>query len=511
MPASLRPLCAAAAATTLIVLLAVDRVAVQSRLEGGELAHMRLALVPIQPTTDEQKKWRDEPHWSFDGFDEARFGFRSFGVLLERTPMDCGPNDKRASIRVVVRADGVRGPRYWAAEESLPPDKDPCEIDDLSAWSLTSFDSEHSMAGLATPDPSVPIVDVQSPEQHHRVLDLRQLPPVIAARVVPEVQIDRFCEFAEPRPATSCEWNATRADFFCTETLGGGRRLVWMTTGERVATPPGVSPRSLENFVNTLVASKPVAGAWTESADVGAVRMITELPSATAGRRVFLFGASDEFGAPFVLAVREKGRTRVVPMKVEIVEPVLSPSWVLLGRPPVPVTEFRPHGEPPLFTSKAIGRDALGTRLFRIVANNRDGRRQVYHLAVQETRSAVVGHAVRYATSTLLPALSLDVITSREGTGDPCVHDVAGFARPVQISFAPLRIDYDVEPTFRFGGDGEPERNEETCVVSARALWQSGKGFAIESKTDECSDNVFRAAHVRADGSIEVRRRPAPR
>ena len=511
----------------LVVVSAGRGVETRSSIEGGELIRMQRPLRPIQPTPGNLRRWATEPRWSFGPFDESRFGFRSFTVILERTPLNCNSffNSKHGLVRFIVATDGARGTSYRAVSERFSEaGTDPCDRDHDTSWSVADMNHEPPTAALATPDPSIPIIEVaysagwsgwsggSADASHHLIFDMRTARPVLAARLS-SLSLDGHCEFAEERPTTACQWDAGNQDFVCAESLGGARRFVRMMSGGRLPGPPNsTSPRTLAAFVDTLIAAPTPVGSWAEPDDVGAVRLIAEVPSATPGRRLFLFGASNELGAPFLIAVREQDRTRTLRVKVDYadVSPPSTVSPVATTARPIPLDEYRLTGEPPSFTSQQLARDRLGTRLFRIVEERQDsGVRDAFHVAIQETAGTVLGHAIHFAQGHREPEAAFSALTSHEPL-DACFFDIAGFARPTKITLAPLRIDYDVEPEFQLLGE-EPERSASECVVSSHAVWRAGRGFAIERDSAACSDNRFRAARVQADGSLEVRTRPAPR
>ena len=67
----------------------------------------------------------------------------------------------------------------------------------------------------------------------------------------------------------------------------GGSRYVWMLSGERPLAPPGTTaPRDLAAFISTLSATSSAIGRWAAPQDVGAVRLIAQLPYTRAGRQV---------------------------------------------------------------------------------------------------------------------------------------------------------------------------------------------------------------------------------
>src|SRR5712692_3323692 len=392
---------------------------------------MQLPLQPIEPTSDKLTQWKAEPRWSFGPFDESRFGFHSIALILERIPLDCQSDfsDKHAVTHVVIAVQRAGGADYWALSEPYPQkDGDPCERDTNTTWSLTDVARESPTAGMATPDVTIPIFQVSYTATwsgrtsvgtaHRLIIDARTAQPLLAARLS-SVEVDGFCQFSPERPDATCTWDGQRHDFLCTESFRDAQRYVWMMSGDRLPRLPDSPPPRLAGFIDVLVSSPTAVGTWAEPADVGAVRLVAEIPSKERGRRIFLFGASDRLGAPFVLAVREKDRTRVLPVKIDhadLSEPrtfsrTFSP--VSNDAPPIPLAEYRLTGEPPTFKSQQLTQDRLGTRLLRVVTEVQDsGVRNAFHIAIQEVSDTVVAHAIHFASSHRDPKVSFLAITS---------------------------------------------------------------------------------------------------
>jgi len=469
-------------------------------LIGGELTRPQRPLDPVQLTPEQLTDLASQRHWSFGPYDEARFGFRNVTITLEETVDQCDLDGY--SLRIFVERANARGNDRWALSE-------PCDKDDYG-WSASSLD-EATVVG-ATPDPGLPLLSVafrshvagrsSIDNAQNLVLDLRPARPVLMAQLS-AVDVDGFCIIPRYHSDTSCTWDDRRQDFLCTETYDKEivtlRRHSWMSTGERVSRlPDAIGPSTLSEFVDALLSDRRGTGKWAEPGDVGAVRFIAELPSRRAHRRIFLFGSFSEFGPPFLIAVRDGERTQVIPVKT-LFAGGLALSQTAITSAGVPLDSYRRTGEPPTFRLRALAGAIEGPRLFSIVQEG--SSRTVYHLAVDEYADVVVANAIDVASSGGADAF--------DGFG-ACGDRFGAFARPIRIRLAPLRIDYDIEPSFEVPRepDFRLQRNADACVVASRATWQPGVGFAIAPTTSVCPTDRFRTVFVRPDGSLQTRVRP---
>jgi len=472
-------------------------------LTGGELTRPQRALDPIQLTPEELSDLASKRRWSFGPYDEARFGFRAATITVDEAQDNCDLDGY--SIRIFVERDSARGSDRWVLSEA-------CDKDDYG-WSSSSLDE--ATVAAATTDPRLPLLNVafrshvngrtSLDNAQNLVLDLRPTPPVLIAQMS-AVDVDGFCIIPRYHSDTSCTWDNRRQDFLCTETYDKEshvtlRRHSWLSTGERMSRlPDAIGPSTLAEFVDALVTDRRGVGTWAEPADVGTVRLIAELPSRRPNRRVFLFGSFSEFGPPLLIAVREGDRTQVIPVKTFFAggAPL---SEMAITNSGVPLERYRRTGEPPTFRLRALAGTIDGPRLFSLVQEVQGSSRTVYHLAMDESADAVVANAIHIASS---------------GTGDvfdgfgACGDRFEAFARPTRIRLAPLRIDYDIEPSFEVPREAEfqLQRNADTCIVASRAAWQPGVGFAIAPTTRACPIDRFRTVFVGPDGSLHMRLRP---
>jgi hypothetical protein len=162
--------------------------------------------------------------------------------------------------------------------------------------------------------------------------------------------------------------------------------------------------------------------------------------------------------------------------------------------------QFRVSGEPPVFRVRTLPRHG-SMRVLRIVSES-GGYRTLYDLVVDTRADEVATGAVRVTATPAARAGALEALDWSDL--GPCDTERDGFAVPAGIRYAPLRIDYDVEPAFKLGEDGPMREPDETCVVSSRATWTAG-GFVQENRTAPCSTTRFRAGYLRPDGSVEIR------
>jgi hypothetical protein len=337
------------------------------------------------------------------------------------------------------------------------------------------------------------------------VLDLRPDRPVLSAQLS-ALDVDGFCPVPRHHSNTSCTWDDRRQDFLCTETYDKEsnvtlRRHSWMNSAEPVSQLPGAAgPSTLNEFVDALLPDHHEAGRWAEPADLGVVRFIAELPSRRSNRRIFLFGSFAEFGPPLVIAVRDGDRTQVVHVKT-LLPGGLPLSELAITDSGVPLDRYRRTGEPPTFRLRALAGTTEGPRLFSVVQEIAGYSRTVYHLTMDEEADAVVANAIKVASSG-----AADVFDGFGACGD----SFDAFARPTRIRLAPLRVDYDIEPSFEIPRepDFQLQRNDDTCVVASRATWQPGVGFAIAPTTRACPRDRFRTVFVAPDGSLQTRLRP---
>jgi hypothetical protein len=470
-------------------------------LIGGELARPQRPLDPVQLTPQELSDLASQRHWSLGPYDEARFGFRNATITLEETVDQCDLDGY--SIRIFVERVSARANDRWVLSE-------PCDKDDYG-WSASSLD-EATVVG-ATSDAGLPLIRVafrshvtgrtSLDNAQNLVLDLRQARPVLIAQLS-ALDVDGFCLIPRYHSDTRCTWDTRRQDFLCTETYDKEshvtlRRHSWMSTGERVSRlPDAIGPSTLSEFVDALLSDRRGAGRWAEPGDVGAVRFIAELPSRRAYRRIFLFGSFSEFGPPFLIAVRDRERTQVIPVKT-LFAGGLALSQAAITHAGLPLDSYRRTGEPPTFRLRALAGTIDAARLFSVVQEGPS--RRVYHLAMDEYADAVVANAIAIASGG-----GADVFDGFS----PCGDSFDAFARPMRIRLAPLRIDYDIEPSFEVPRepDFQLRRNADTCVVASRATWQPGVGFAIAPTTRACPTDRFRTVFVRPDGSIQTRVRP---
>ena len=70
----------------------------------------------------------------------------------------------------------------------------------------------------------------------------------------------------------------------------------------------------------------------------------------------------------------------------------------------------------------------------------------------------------------------------------------------------PLRIRYDVEPSFKWSFDGL-FRDDEVCGSFTDARWRPGVVFVLTHERGPCSKTRFRAMHIYSDGRLELRTR----
>jgi hypothetical protein len=273
-----------------------------------------------------------------------------------------------------------------------------------------------------------------------------------------------------------------------------------MSTGERVSRlPDAIGPSTLSEFVDALLPDRRGATTWAEPADVGAVRFIGELPSRLSNRRIFLFGSFSEFGPPFLIAVRENEHTQVIPVKAFFAAGG-SLRETLIADSGVPLDAYHRTGEPPTFRLRALAGTTEGPRLFSVVQSV-GGSRSLYHFVLDEHADAVVANAIQIASGG-----ADDVFDGFGACGDT----FNAFARPTRIRLAPLRIDYDIEPSFEVPAAADPhmQRDADMCIVASRATWKPGTGFAIAPTTRPCPTDRFRTVSVHPDGSLHVRVRP---
>jgi hypothetical protein len=485
-------------------------------LQFGELIRMRLPMERVEPTPQMKERWAQEPHWSFGPFDEGRFGFRSVTVTVERvhlgdklSAVNC-LDDRFGLARLIVELERPGGREAWTVSELSDRVMD-CDTGSAS-WSVMYLEGPTTAVTRATPEPSLPIFRVAydgwySSDRTHvdttqqLVVDVRTLPPTIAARLE-DVAIDGYCISAPEQSAASCKWDGQRQDFLCSEMFRSAVRYSWMMSGEPTQGPGLKPPHDLAAFVTELVSARNAVGRWAEPADVGAVRLIAELPGRTPGRRLFVFGADDDLDTPFVLAVRDGSSTQVVPVTVLNAAP---PAGRFADEPSGPFPGYRIYREPPGFTVRKLIWNPGGPQLLRVVAD--DGLRSLYHLAVEDGLKGTVAQAIHLADSDDNAPEAFEELLADERL-DACDYHSGGFASPGRISVGPVRIAYDIEPDFVLGRIGlERLFYEDQCVASATATWRPGEGFTIDRTPGACSKERFRAAYIRSDGSVEVRTR----
>jgi hypothetical protein len=200
-----------------------------------------------------------------------------------------------------------------------------------------------------------------------------------------------------------------------------------------------------------------------------------------------------------LIGVREGEHTKGIPVKAFFAAGA-SLRETMITDSGLPLDAYHRTGEPPTFRLRSLAGTIEGPRLFSVVQEV-GGARSVYHLVLDEHGDAVVANAIQIASGG-----ADDVFDGFGACGDT----FNAFARPTRIRLAPLRIDYDIEPSFEVpaAADSRMQRHTDSCIVASRATWNPGAGFAIAPTTRPCPTDRFRTVSVRPDGSLQVRVRP---
>jgi hypothetical protein len=473
--------------------------------QAGEMFRVLTPFERITPTSEQRQRWKTATQATFGSFDASRAGFRSATVIVDREPLQCDTTMgvRRAVAHFIVGLERASGTEFWKLSERLAQADNRCDLSIADHWSIVAGDGE--AAAVSMVEEHVPVFSIAYenswPEMTTRIdnaqrliVDARGPSPVLVARFA-SIHFDGRCTFAEERPETRCRWDAARRDFVCEELYSHAKRHSLLVSGTRL-------PRSPEtpSLIPALSQVHGNVGLWAEPDDVGAVRLIADLPAFVPGRRTRVFGARPELGAPFIVEVRDGSKSVIVPVRMQSAEPsVASSYYTAVSSQRIPLEEYRLTGPPPLFRAQPLLRDG-NVQLLRVVMEIPEfNMRTLYHLAIETQDNTAVAYAVKVASSTS-EAPGPDSDFDLDEATDACDPSMPGFAVPVRLRPAPLRIDYDVEPPFLTGS--QEKRRPDQCVVGSHAVWQSGKGFTIEFDRARCSETQFRTAHVDADGAM---------
>ncbi len=488
-------------------------VVVEPPLSQGTLKSMSVAFEPFVPAPGGVDESNESPSWEFTDVDRARYGFDELKVWLEQNPIACGDglDPAKSAIRVTLARTSATGTTYWSVSE--PPIFDAPGWCSPESWVLMDRENEEPPDVVMAADETTPILSLSYRAEwdrlyvtQHLVLDARATPPRIVGRL--EAVWDDHTDFNRPDPPnTTCAWHPARGDFLCAETLQRVARYSWLSTGELVARPPGsAAPPDVGSWLNPIVNTPPALGAWAAPADIGAVRLIARVPTSVPGRSIHLLGADDLLGAPYFVAITESGHTRVTPVTISTAEIRADPEHGI-------APSYRLVAEPPRFFVRALVSEPGGLQLFSVVAERSIGMRgdyyvrRVSHVAIESSEAGVVAHAVAVASSTTRNDSRAELyVNNSMGSGT----EFGGFARPVRIRRAPLRIDYDVEPEYTLIRDEPPYRETERCATRAQATWTRGSGFVVDHRWAPCPVHRFRSAYVRRDGLVETYQRIFP-
>jgi hypothetical protein len=417
-------------------------------------------------------------------------------------------------MRFVLALHRSNGWEYWDATDDIDEATSFEYGGPWSAMNPGSMEANHDIpVKPATPDAGVPLFVLKNEVSwrgrgihdatRQFVIDARTTPPTILARLE-QSQIDGYCIRTPEQLDARCSWDASRADFLCAEYLGSSVRYRWMSDGRRVPHPPGPThPPDLATFARELLAARQPVGHSGEPLDVGAIRLIANLPGRTEGRRLMLFGSRQGF----LIAAGDTHGMQVT--EVSATGEPSAPPVMLLSEEHVRREEFRQTGEPPRYAVTTLAGNERSMWLLRIAET--DGARTLYHVAIEDTGERVVANAIHLGTSAIEASDAFYNLLTDDVNACDFDNRVEGFSSPVRIRVNPLRITYDVEPAFQMTSEGPERLDDQPCVVESRATWHSGKGFTVEHRPGECPRERFRAIHVRPDGTLQVRERRVPR